>query len=311
MDKMRLLITGGSGLLALNWAYVLRKQYNIILGVHTHSVDLAGTSMCMLNLDDIEELDSQLEKLSPDIIVHTAGLTSVDLCEKSPVLANYVNAELAKNIATVAFKRGIKLIHISTDHLFQGNKSFYSEEIEPNPVNEYGKSKYLAERVVSEINRDAIIIRTNFFCWGYSGRQSFSDWIIYNLRDDKPLSMFDDVFITPILADSLILNTQKLVSLGASGIYHLVGDERISKYDFACRLAERFNLPAKLISRNKIADANLLALRPYDMSLSNKKASEKLNIEIGGLDYYFSDLSKQEIQGRSKELFYAVSLLKK
>lgn len=307
MNKKRVVITGGSGLLALNWACAVRNDWDVVLGVHHHAVQLRATSQYRLDLDDLHKLDRQIVEIAPDLIVHAAGLTNVSDCEKEPALAEMVNATLAKNIAIVSKSKNIKLIHISTDHLFSGENSFYSEDSMPAPQNEYARSKLLAEKLVQEVCPDALILRTNFFGWGHAQRHSFSDWIIYSLREGKTLSMFDDVYISPILADTLACFSHKLVEKGASGIFNLVGSERVSKYDFAIKLAKHFKLPVELINHDKIANAKLFVSRPNDMSLSNVKVCNELNESIGCLDDYFSSLFRQEIQGRRKELYSSVT----
>ena len=307
MKKQRVVLTGGSGLLALNWACAVRDKWDVILGTHLHSVKLAGTISCKLDLEDPVRLEHQLDQLSPDLVVHTAGLTNVDRCEEAPVLAYQANAEIARNVALASASKKIKLIHISTDHLFAGNSSFYSEDAPPQPLNKFGRSKLLAEGSVQQACPQALIVRTNFFGWGHAQRQSFSDWIIYNLRAGKPLSLFDDVYFTPILADFLALASHELSASGASGIFNLVGDERASKYEFALQLVKCFALPADLIRRGQVAHANLRAKRPRDMSLDNAKARQRLERGLGCLDEYLVALRSQEAQGRRLELFHSVS----
>lgn len=307
MKKPCIVLTGGSGLLALNWACAVRDKWDVILGTHRHTVTLAGAAAHPLDLDDPVQLERQLDQLAPDLIVHTAGLSNVDGCEANPALARQANAQIARNVAQAAAHKNIRLVHISTDHLFAGTERFYSEDALPQPLNEYGRSKLLAEEWVRQICPQALIVRTNFFGWGYAQRQSFSDWIIYNLRAGKPLSLFDDVYVSPILADALALAAHELVERAASGIFNLVGGERVSKYEFALQLAEHFSLPAELIRRDQLAHANLQAQRPRDMSLDNSKARSLLGRGLGGLDEYLVALRSQEAQGRRLELFHAVS----
>ena len=149
-----------------------------------------------------------------------------------------------------------------------------------------------------------MIIKSN--ANSFRSHQSFSDWIIYNLRAGNALSMFDDVFITPILLDILALSAHELVARDTSGIINLVGEERISKYEFALKLASHFNLPKELVRRSKLANVNFKAKRPRDMSLNNEKARKILGGNIGGLDDYLEALILQE-EGRRSELFNAVS----
>lgn len=307
MSRLRVVITGGSGLLAVNWACAVRDHWDVILGTHLHSVQLAGTTSCKLYLEDPGQLGRQLDQLSPDLIVHTAGLTNVDRCEEDPGLARIANAEIARNMARAATSKGINLIYISTDHLFAGDRSFYREDDLPQPLNEYGHSKLLAEEWVLQACPQALVVRTNFFGWGLAKRQSFSDWIICNLRAGKPLSLFDDVYFTPVLVDALALAAHELAACGTSGIFNLVGDERISKYEFALQLVKHFALPADLICREHVAHANLRARRPRDMSLDNTKARNVLGRTLGSLDEHLLALRVQEEQGRRMELFHSVS----
>ena len=120
--KKRLLITGGTGLLALNWACAMREKWDVTLGTHHHSVSLAGVGSHRLYLGDPIRLHDQIELMSPDLVVHTAGLTIVDMCEQFPDLAYQANVEIANNVAMAVAKQGAALIHISTDHLFSGRK---------------------------------------------------------------------------------------------------------------------------------------------------------------------------------------------
>jgi len=308
LKKRSVFITGGSGLLALNWAFAMRDKWNITLGLHRHEVSLQGVQTCRLNWLNLADLETQITQISPDLIVHAAGLTNVDHCEADPILAYQSNVEISKNMAIVASKIGRPLIHISTDHLFSGLSSFYSEEEPAKPLNEYARSKLVAEQFVREISPNTLILRTNFFGWGHAYRQSFSDWIILNLRAGRSLCLFDDVYITPILLDSLALAAHELIEKKISGTFNLVGDERISKYEFAIRIAKQFDLPVNLIKRDKMESTNLSAKRPHDMSLSNLKAKEILGRSMGQVDEFLSMLYAQELSGRHNEFLKAVKI---
>jgi dTDP-4-dehydrorhamnose reductase len=210
-------------------------------------------------------------------------------------------------VAEAAAHENISLVHISTDHLFAGLRSDYSESDQPEPLNEYARSKLLAEDWIRQAHPNALVVRTNFFGWGHAYRQSFTDWILSNLRAGKSITLFDDVFFTPILADSLAMAAHRLLDKSASGVFNLVGDERVSKYQFAIRLAKAFGLPGELIRRGRISNSNLLARRPPDMSLNNSKARSILGDGLGCLEGFFSILHRQEMDGRREELLHAVT----
>lgn len=299
---MRILITGGSGLLGFNWAAALRDGNDVLLGTHARSVHLAGTRSIALALDQPPAFQRQLAEAKPDLVVHAAGLSSVDGCERQPELAFAINAELARTVAAATRAQGIALVHISTDHIFSGERALYTEADAPRPLNAYARSKLEGERLVAAACPGALIVRTNFFGWGPAGRQSISDWILAGLRARTPLTMFTDVYFTPILASRLATRVQALVEAGASGVLHVAGEERISKHAFALRLAAAFGLQADTIREGRFADAQLAAPRPRDMSLSCERARSLLGHGAGGLDEHLAALRAQERSGLAAEL---------
>lgn len=307
MARSTVLITGGTGLLALNWACAMRETHEVVLATHVRQVSLAGTTSVPLALDQPRTLREALERLSPNVIVHTAGITSVEACERDPDHARHVYADLSRNVAEAALAVGARLIHISTDHLFAGTRSLYTEDDAPEPVNAYGRAKLLAEQTVTAAYPEALIVRTNFFGWGHRYRRSFSDWIHDGLAEGRELTMFDDVFITPILADCLAAHAHRLIELGASGIYNVVDDERISKYHFGIALAQVFDLPERLIRRGKISTSQLSAKRPPDMSLDNSKARARLGASLGTVAEHLRLLKQQHRAGRASELAGAIT----
>ncbi len=304
--KKRLLITGGSGLLALNWACAMRSTLDVTLVTHQHHVRLVNVTTAQIALSEPKHIISQFTQYSPDVIVHAAGLTSVDECELSPARAHHANVEIAKHVAYAAARMDVPLIHISTDHLFSGHHSLSTETTLVQPLNQYAITKALAEAEVQKVNPAALIIRTNFFGWGHASRQSFSDWLINNLRANQDLPLFTDVFFTPILADSLAFGAHELLEGGASGIFNVVGDERLSKYEFALLLADQFSLPRERIQPKQLNGSHLVAPRPRDMSLDNQKARHALRRPLGGVSSFLIELQTHERAGRPAELLNAV-----
>jgi dTDP-4-dehydrorhamnose reductase len=302
----KVLFTGGTSLLALNWAYLIRSKHQVYLGIHARNACLFGVHYVPLTLNNINKLIKEVDNIRPNLIINTTGLTSVEACESDPMLAKQVNVEFASNIACVARELNISLVHISTDHLFSGLNKNESEISEPCPVNEYGKSKLAAERLVLELNSSALVLRTNFYGWGSSFKQSFSDWIISQLRAKNEINVFSDVFYTPILISNLVEIAHQLLDRSASGIYNVIGSERLSKYDFAVSLARVFNLPQDLLIPTSIAEARHLVKRPKDMSLSNLKLKNELGCDLPDTISSLRELLRQEQNGLSNEIFNSI-----
>jgi dTDP-4-dehydrorhamnose reductase len=279
----------------------MRDKHLVTLGLHKRKISLTGTQIVQLNLESLDKLSRQFEVLQPQIVVHTAGLTSVEECQSDPFLAQHLNVHLAINIAKVCAIFKVPLVHISTDHLYSGYSAFTDESLLTSPVNFYGRTKAEAELRVLDENPDALVIRTNFFGWGTKYRQSFSDFIIHRLRGNRELELFDDVFYTPILIEALAQATHDLIAMKAKGIFNIVGGQRISKLAFGVILAKVFELDHTLIKPVQITKKLLLVKRPLDMSLSNKKAVSFLGRELGTIEDYLSQLRQQEKDGMLKE----------
>lgn len=296
------LITGGSGLLALNWALAIREHYTIILGLHERNISLAGVETRQVDLESADHLARVFETVQPQIVIHAAGLTSIETCEANPDRAQHINVELAVNVARACAKLGLPLVHISSDHLFSGEASLVDETHPIAPKNVYGRTKAEAENRVLEAHPQALVIRTNFYGWGPSYRHSFSDVVIEALRSGKELTLFRDVYYTPILIEAAAQTAHDLINLKANGIFHVVGDERISKYEFGVKVAEQFNLDSSIINPGLLADQASLVQRPHDMSLSNKKTCNLLCRKLGGVAEHVARLHQQEQNGLAREI---------
>ena len=272
------------------------------LGLHEREVTLRGVTTRTTALDTVDDVTRTLDAVAPGLMIHAAGLTNVELCESKPDLAHHVNVELASNVARACARLRIPLVHISTDHLFRGDRALVDENEPVDPQNTYGRTKAAAETRVLDGNPDALVVRTNFYGWGPRHRHSFSDLVVDSLRSGTPVTLFRDVAYTPILAELLAEAILDLVRLGATGIYHAVGDERVSKHDFGVRLARRFGLDAALIREGRLEDQAALVRRPRDMSLSNAKARGALGRPLGGVDAHLDRLHRQEQLGQAQEV---------
>lgn len=247
--KKKILFTGGSGLLALNWAIHLRNSYDIYLALNTKLIALEGVNVLNLNLNNEYDVEFALKRIKPDIFINTAGMTNIEECELNPLKAYNINSKVPGILAKVARKLDIYFIHISTDHLYDGKDSFVSEIHKTSPLNIYGKSKELGDAEVLKYNDQALILRTNFFGWGTRYRTSFSDFIINGLRKKEKIVLFDDVYFTPILIETFVDVSMQLFQKKINGIINVVSYNRITKYNFGILLSEIFKFDTRLIVR--------------------------------------------------------------
>lgn len=300
--KQRILITGGSGLLALNWAQAVLERCTVALGLHTRKIEIQGVQTQNIDLEKLDNLIQAIEKTAPQVVIHAAGLANVDRCESEPELAHHANVILAANVARACAITGVTLVHISTDHVFSGEDSFVDENQPVQPINVYGQTKAEAEYRVLETNPSALVIRTNFFGWGTSYRHSFSDIAISALRGGTNVTLFEDVFYTPILIETLALAVHDLIDLNAYGIFNIVGDERISKYVFGLKIAEEFDLKLSGVKSGLFSHQTALVNRPRDMSLCNQKACNLLGRRLGDVKEHLEKLHEQENNGFAQRM---------
>jgi dTDP-4-dehydrorhamnose reductase len=280
---MRVLLTGGSGLLAINWAQEILSFHTVALVEHLTPIDLSGVEK--YKISEISEIDflKIFQEFKPDIVINTIALTSVEECELNPTTAYYVNVEIAKVLARTCQKNGIKIVHISTDHLYDGSKSMLSEDDLISPINNYAITKAKAEEVVLQECNNGLVIRTNFYGPGLSYRDSFASKIVKSLASNVSIDLFHNVFYTPILMKILVSCVHKLIAGKAKGVFNVSSNERISKYEFGILLAHEFNFDQALLIPIGIRDRKDLVRRPTDMSLSNKKLCKFLKMSMPSL----------------------------
>lgn len=278
---------------------------SIFLMAENLGFQAVGTKISGDNILDVCSLDSIqniVSKMNPDVIVNCAALTDIDAIESNPKKAYDVNAYGAKNVSMVAQQMKIKLIHVSTDSVFDGLKGMYVEEDIPNPVNEYAKSKKLGEDFVTETCDNSIIIRTDFYGYNAEGKFLFS-WILNNLQNENIITAFDDVIFNPLQVTNLASMIIDLFDVDFTGILHLSSNEVMSKYQFATKIANNLGFSNALIRKGSIKESKFIAKRPLNTSLSNLKSRKILKTDIINLDdwlksfkaSYNSTMSKSHI----------------
>ena len=169
----KLLITGGAGLLGLNWALQARSQYEVHTLLHKRQIFIDGVISHKVDWNDEQSLTQNLKVISPEIVINTVGCTDLDLCETNPTISFLSNVKVAEICARLAEGTNARYVHISTDHLFDGLSAYAPESKKPKPLNTYARHKAQAEIAVHKACHSALICRTNFIGWGPTYRRSF------------------------------------------------------------------------------------------------------------------------------------------
>ena len=292
----RVAIVGGSGLLGLNWALRMRDQCDIHLLLNKRDITLDRVTKYYADFSSASALQKLVQEIDPHILINAAALTDVDKCQSAVSVARRVNVNLACDLAIIASNLACKLIHISTDQLFDGKSGPYGESDKVNPMNHYGFTKCMAENLILQNNNQALILRTNFFGWGSPYRRSFSDWIIDALKSNETLEMYADNLFTPVYVGRLIAVAHALADLSKSGIYNVASNRTISKYDFALMICNTFSLNHNLVLESSLRSVlecdQSKAPRPLRMDLSNEKIRSTLCDVDFDLDEMLSEFSQ-------------------
>jgi dTDP-4-dehydrorhamnose reductase len=289
---MRILITGASGLLGLNLALSAAGRAsatepagsNEVIGVtHHHFLYNAPFHVLQADLLEREALEWLLDTVQPDCVIHCAALANLDDCEVDPDLAYRLNVELPGRLATLVAKGGarakvIRLVHISTDAVFDGTRGDYGEEDAPNPLGVYARTKLAGEEAVIAANPQAIIARVNIFGWSLTGQRSLAEFFVNNLAAGKRVMGFTDVFFCPLLVNDLAIVLLSMLERQLSGVYHVVSRDATSKYDFGVAVARRFGLDENLITPTSVVASGLKAPRSPNLTLR----TDKLGAALGG-----------------------------
>jgi len=273
-NDRKLLVTGASGLLGSKIIKLAKHDYVAVPVYHTKQLH---PNSLKLDITDSSEVLKLLIKLKPDVIIHTASETNVDKCETQKNYAQKVNVDGTRNIAVACGKVGAKLVYISTDYVFDGEKGDYNEQDKPNPINYYGLTKLEGEKQVTKNCQKYFILRTSVLYGWHPWKQNFATWIINQLKQNKEITVVKDHYNTPTLADNLAEITIKAVQKDLQGLYHASGSERISRYQFAKQIAKTFNLDPNLIKPVKMSQLTAwIAKRPKDSSLNTDKIQKQL-----------------------------------
>ena len=273
---MKVGVTGASGMLGTSLISHLSEKHKVFATSRSKGIEGDNIKWDCFDLTDITLLNQWLEKSKLDVVIHCAAIVNVDACEENVELATELHLETTKAMADYLDSIDGRLIYISTDSVFDGEKQgAYIESDLENPLNVYAKTKLMGEKHVQSMN-NGLVLRVNIIGWTQVGGTSFAEWILKSLIANVPLSLFYDVYFSPLHVDNLSLIIGKIIERPIFGLHHCVSSDSISKYDFGKKMAEIFQLSNSNVNRASIEDMKFKANRPKNMALNIKKISAVL-----------------------------------
>ena len=277
-DKERLLVIGASGLLGSKVMEQARGRY-AVSGAYNPDVDGASTwKLEPVDIGSKDDVDRLFEKTKPDIVILTAAMTNVDACEKNPTMANRTNAAAPGLIARACKTSSARLVHVSTDYVFDGMKSRrYLETDTPRPISVYGASKLAGERAVQSALPEAAVIRPAvLYGWNpIPEKMNFVTWVLKKLRNAEPVKLFEDQIVSPTLADDLANVLLAIAEKQVSGVWHASGPDCLDRPSCGRMIAQAFDLDESLVAPTPSSSVSLPARRPKYSCLDITK-TEKL-----------------------------------
>ncbi len=264
---MALLVTGISGFLGTYMARLLAERGVSYTGTY-YLHQPRGPAM-MMDLTDKEDILRGLGKIKPSAVLHLAAASNPNWCEVHPQEAHFVNVDASVTLASYCNARGIPFIYTSTDLVFDGQNAPYAEDWAPSPICTYGSQKLAAEQGVQLMHPDATIARLPLL-YGW-GRNFLTDWA-KKLQAGHIVQAFTDEFRSPACAEDVAAGMLLLLEKQASGIFHLGGPERMSRFEMALAIACALEVDGRLVLPSRQTEAVLPAPRPSDVSLSSEKA---------------------------------------
>lgn len=263
---MNILICGGTGQLGSDCAYVLKKKHEVI-ALNSRELDITNPV----------EVEEAMRRLSPSIILNCAAYTNVDACETEREAAWKVNVDGPKNLASAVIKHGSRLIHISTDYVFNGKKKSpdpYVEDDKTEPLSYYGRTKVEGEEVVRKATNHHVILRTAWL-YGINGHNFLKTMLKLALQNpEREIKVVNDQFGSPTWSYRLALQIDKLIEADGQGTYHATSEGYCTRYELATYFLEEMGVPHSIISCTT-EEYPTPASRPTNSILENRHLKKK------------------------------------
>ena len=283
MVKLKFLVTGSAGLIGRQVVKDLSETHEVFSCYNKSKPEFGiPTKMDLLNHEMISNV---LSEKNPDIVIHLGAMTAVDLCDTQQDNALKINSQATEILAKECSKINSFMVYVSTDYVFNGNSGLYKENAVTNPLGFYGKSKLLGEKSIQNFSSNWCIARTSTPFGLHPTKKSFPIWVIENLQKQKQIDVLTDQFTSPTYVPSLSRMLIEISERHLTGIIHVAGASKISRYEMASLVSDKLGLDGKLLREISINDIKWEAQRPKDSSLNVSKAISILNQKPQKIDH--------------------------
>tara|TARA_B110001454_G_scaffold219059_1_gene249674 strand:+ start:1329 stop:2240 length:912 start_codon:yes stop_codon:yes gene_type:complete len=297
----KLFIFGVGGLLGYRISLLAKNKFKIYGTYNERKPLFDFAKIEKLNILDNEKTNNILKSIKPDYVIITSALSNVDYCELHKEEAEEVNVDAVKKIFSLCEELNCKLIHISSDSVFDGTKkSPYLEEDMPNPLNIYGKTKLSSEKIILQNSNNLVIRASVLYGWlpDYLTRISsssmknnnFVQWLIQNLKNNKKVNIITDENSSPILVNDFARSIINLIEGNFKGIYHSSPPIEISRYDFSIKIANYLGYNEKLIHPVTNKELGRYVITGKNKCLNSNKISKETGFKFLNLNESIEEL---------------------
>ncbi len=272
---MKILIIGASGLIG---GYLF-KEFSSLGEVKGTSFPLQLKEYPRLDIRNKIELKNIFQSFHPNIVLCPAAISDVEYCENNPDEAREVNVQGMFNVIKETKDNFSKLVFFSSEYIFNGENGPYSETDTPSPINEYGRQKMEVEGIMQKELNDFLIIRTTVvYGWEKEGK-NFVMQVLKKNSEDNPIKVPKDQLSSPTYAGNLAYTVRELIKAKKSGIFNVVGNQLMSRYEFSQLICKVFSLNQGLIRPVFTHELGQSAKRPLKAGLK----IDKIVKEVGAI----------------------------
>ena len=280
---MKLLVLGGSGFIGNEFIKKALLSPDILATYnHTNFINHNFLSIKFCFPDDFNMLEKVILNERPNVIINFIATTNLNYCENNQKNAFALNVSLPEKICKLSDKINCKFFHISSDYVFDGKQGNYNENDNTHPVNFYGYTKQLSEKIILA-NSNNVVIRTSLV-YDFNSHTNFIKFVFDKLKKNEKVFAFNDVLTTPTFVDDLVDCILKIIVKNDSGLFHISGDECICRSEFAKIIAQKLGFSEELIIPVSVKSIKEKIIRPQNTCLNNKKFKEIYGVTFSTLN---------------------------
>ena len=290
---MKIMILGANGFTGRRILKRLSSKHQVLAcSLHPDILPEEGYEFHILDMQNVDDTDALLNNFRPDVIINASAMSVVDYCEQHPEEAYALNVTAVKHLAEYSQSNSCRLIHLSTDFVFDGTATeAYTETDTTNPINYYGKTKQWSEEVIEQACTNYAIARIEVvYGKPFNGQHGNIVHLVKNrLENGQSIRVVSDQFRSPTWVEDIANAIEKLLSNQYQGIYHICGGETLSVADFAFRVAQYFHLDSSLIEPVTTEEMKEATPRPISTPMSVEKARKDLDYQPSTLEEGFKE----------------------